>query len=281
MPDPALSMDAGATQPEPYPRAGVRRIGAINWVGVWTLFAKEVQRFVKVGTQTVLAPVVTTLLFLAIFTLAMTGARPAIHGVPFNEFLAPGLIMMAILQNAFANTSSSVMIAKIQGNIVDILMPPLSAGEVTFALVAGGAVRGLVVGAVTGLAALIFVPLGIAHVWGVLYYAVMASVLMSVLGTMGGVWADKFDHMAAVTNFIITPLSFLSGTFYSVERLPEPFRLISSYNPFFFLIDGFRYGMVGRADGRLGTGAAVVFVISAGLWFLTYRMFARGWKLKA
>lgn len=281
MPDPVPALDAAEALPVPYPRAGVRRIGTVNWIGVWTLLAKEVQRFVKVGMQTIIAPVITTLLFLAVFALAMANSRPAIHGVPYNAFLAPGLIMMAILQNAFANTSSSVMISKIQGNIVDILMPPLSAGEVTFAIIAGGAIRGLVVGLVTWAATLIFVPIEITHAWAVIYYAGVASVLMSVLGTLGGIWADKFDHMAAVTNFVITPLSFLSGTFYSVDRLPEPFRMISSLNPFFFLIDGFRYGVTGHADGRLGLGALVVFAVAAGLWFLTYRAFARGWKLKA
>lgn len=281
MADTSLSLDRGETGPDYYRRMGVRRIGVVNWLGVRTLYLKEVQRFLKVGTQTIAAPVVTTLLFLAIFALAFAQGRAPVHGVRFEVFLAPGLIMMAILQNAFANTSSSIMISKVQGNIVDILMPPLSPGEVTFAVVMGGATRGLLVGLVTGIAILPFVPLPVAHAWALLYYGMAASVMMSALGALGGIWADKFDHMAAVTNFVITPLSFLSGTFYSVDRLPEPFRTMSHFNPFFFLIDGFRYGVIGRADGILPAGAAAVLVLAVGLWFACYRAFARGWKLKA
>lgn len=281
MADTSLPLERGETRPDYYRRMGVRRIGVVNWLGVRTLYLKEVQRFLKVGMQTVAAPVVTTLLFLAIFALAFAQGRPPVHGVRFEVFLAPGLIMMAILQNAFANTSSSIMIAKVQGNIVDILMPPLSPGEVTFAVVMGGATRGLLVGLVTALAILPFVPLPIAHAWALLYYGTAASVMMSALGALGGIWADKFDHMAAVTNFVITPLSFLSGTFYSVDRLPEPFRTMSHFNPFFFLIDGFRYGVIGRADGILPAGAAAALVLAVGLWLACYRAFARGWKLKA
>ena len=281
MTEPVPSRGGPEAQPDYYLPAGVRRIGLVNWLGVRTLYLKEVQRFLKVGMQTVAAPVVTTLVFLAIFTLAFGQGRPAIQGVPFEVFLAPGLIMMAVLQNAFANTSSSIMISKVQGNIVDILMPPLSAGEVTFAVVMGGVTRGLIVGVVTAATIVPFVPLRVEHVWALLYYGTAASVLMSALGVLCGIWADKFDHMAAVTNFVITPLSFLSGTFYSVDQLPEPFRTVSHLNPFFFLIDGFRYGVIGRADGVLLWGGAAIFLLSAGLWFLCYRLFARGWKLKA
>jgi ABC-2 type transport system permease protein len=255
-------------------------IGAVNWLGLWTLIAKEVWRFVKVATQTVAAPVVTTLLFLAIFTLALGRAAAPVGGVPFPEFLAPGLIMMAMAQNAFANTSSSILISKVQGNIVDVLMPPLSPGELNFGFAAGGVVRGLVVGAVTALAMAVFVPLHIHAIGFVLFHAVAASLMLSLLGIIGGIWSEKFDHIAAVTNFVVTPLAFLSGTFYSVERLPGLWHAIAHLNPFFYMIDGFRYGFIGHADGPLAAGIAVMLGVNAVLWAACQRMFATGYKLK-
>jgi ABC-2 type transport system permease protein len=201
-----------------------RSYGAVNWLGAWTLFMKEVRRFLKVYFQTIMAPVVTTLMFLAVFALALGRAAAPAAGVPFLEFLAPGLIMMAMVQNAFANTSSSLIISKVQGNIVDMLMPPLNAAEQTLAVALGGVARGVVVGVAVGLAMALFVPLPLAHPALIVYHAVMGSLMLSLLGMIGGIWADKFDHMAAVTNFIVTPLSFLSGTFYSIDRLPESFR---------------------------------------------------------
>jgi len=258
-----------------------RRLGAVNWLGLWTLTAKEIRRFLKVYFQTIIAPVVTTLLFLAVFALAIGRASVNVAGVPFAEFLAPGLIMMAMAQNAFANTSSSLIISKVQGNIVVVLLPPLSALEQTLAFAAGGVARGLVVGvAVTAVMAL-FVPMTMYAPLLVVYHAVMASLMLSLLGMVGGIWADKFDHMAAVTNFIVTPLSFLSGTFYTVERLPDGFRQIAFANPFFYMIDGFRYGFIGHADGSLWVGATVVAVTDLALAWVAYRMFKTGYKLKA
>jgi ABC-2 type transport system permease protein len=180
------------------PGAARRRIGAVNWIGLWTLYAKEVRRFLKVPAQTVLAPTATTLLFLAIFSLALGGAVREVHGVPFMTFLAPGLIMMAIVQNAFANTASSVMISKVQGNIVDMLIPPLSPGELTLAFALGGVTRGLAVGVAVGLATLFFVSLGVHDALVLVFYAVAASLMLSLIGLATGIWADKFDQMAAV-----------------------------------------------------------------------------------
>jgi ABC-2 type transport system permease protein len=257
------------------------RIGRVNWIGLRTLYLKEVQRFVKVATQTLLAPVVTTLLFLAVFSLALGGAARQVGGVPFIEFLAPGLIMMAIAQNSFANTASSVLISKVQGSIVDMLMPPVSAGEFTLAYVLAGATRGVCVGIVVALAMLPFAGFGIAHAWAIVYYAVAASLMLSLLGLLGGLWADKFDHMAAVTNFVITPLAFLSGTFYSIERLPTLFHRIALANPFFFMIDGFRYGFIGHADGTIWAGAAALAAIDAAFWLLCLLLVRRGYKLKS
>jgi len=258
-----------------------RHYGAVNWLGAWTLFMKEVRRFLKVHFQTILAPVVTTLLFLAVFALALGPVASRIGGVPFLEFLAPGLVMMAMVQNAFANTSSSLIIAKVQGNIVDMLMPPLSAGEITVAIAAGGTARGLIVGvAVTG-AMLLFVPLSFAHPGFILFHAVAGSLMLALLGMIGGLWADKFDHMAAITNFLVTPLSFLSGTFYSIDRLPENLHGLALANPFFYMIDGFRYGFTNHADGSIWVGVAVVSGVNLLLLALTYWMLATGYKLKA
>ncbi len=256
-------------------------MGAVNWIGLWTLYLREVRRFVKVYTQTLLAPVVTTLLFLAVFSLALGDVQRSVGGVPFLEFLAPGLIVMAIAQNAFANTSSSIMISKIQGNIIDTLMPPFTAHELTFGFAMGGATRGVCVGTVVALAMAFFVDLSIHH-WGyILYHGFMAALMLSLLGTIGGIWSEKFDHIAAVTNFVITPLSFLSGTFYSIQRLPEAAQVAAHFNPFFYMIDGVRYGFTGHADGSLMAGLVVMAAVNAFLWGLCTWMFASGYKLKA
>jgi len=265
---------AAAVAPTP------RAIGLVNWIGVWTLYSKEVQRFIKVSTQTIFAPVVTVLLFLAIFSLALGRAGTMVAGMPFEQFLAPGLIVMAMIQNAFANTSSSMMISKVQGNIVDVLMPPLSAGELTFGYAAAGATRGVVVGVVTGIVLWLFVDFGIHDFGLMLFHAVAASLMLALLGLMGGIWADKFDHIAAVTNFVVTPLSFLSGTFYSIDRLPGAWQLVAHLNPFFYMIDGFRYGVTGHADSDPLLGVVVLVVINALLWALCHWMFKSGYKLR-
>ena len=267
--------------PDMNDRKRVIVMGAVNWVGLWTLYLREVQRFLKVYTQTLAAPIVTTLLFLAIFVLALDGANRTVGDVPFTVFLAPGLIVMAIAQNAFANTSSSIMISKVQGNIIDTLMPPFTAHELTFGFALGGASRGICVGAVVALAMALFVDMDIHH-WGfIIYHTFMASLMLSLLGTIGGIWSEKFDHIAAVTNFIITPLSFLSGTFYSIQRLPEAVQIAAHFNPFFYMIDGVRYGFIGYADGSLISGLIVMALINGCLWWLCTWMFATGYKLKA
>jgi len=260
----------------PTPRA----IGAVNWLGLWTLYSKEVRRFLSVFTQTLLAPMVTTLLFLAIFTLALGGAGRVVEGVDFVRFLAPGLIMMSLMQNAFANTSSSMVMAKIQGNIVDLLMPPLSATELNLGIAGGGVTRGLLVGMATGMTMWIFVPLGLHSPLAVIYFAFNGAVMLAFLGVAAGIWADRFEHIAAVTNFVIVPLSFLSGTFYSISRLPPEWQIVAQFNPFFYLIDGLRYGFIGQSDGTLGVGVVVVLSVNVGLWLLTQRMFATGYRLK-
>jgi ABC-2 type transport system permease protein len=258
-----------------------RRYGAFNWIGLATLYRKEVRRFWTVGTQTVLAPMVTTLLFLAVFVLALGRQAGTLGGVPYMEFLAPGLIMMAMTQNAFANTSSSLLIAKVQGNIVDLLMPPLSPLEMTLGVALGGLTRGLVVGVATAAAIWVFVPLHAAQPCYLVFHAVMASLMLAQIGLLAGILCDKFDHMAAVTNFVVTPLAFLSGTFYSTERLPEIGRFLAHLNPFFYMIDGFRYGMIGHADGSLILGVAILASVNLVLLGANYRAFQQGWRLKA
>ena len=259
----------------------LRRFGAVNWIGLWTLYVKEIRRFLKVVMQTVAAPVVTTLLFLAIFLLALGGGARQIAGIPYVEFLVPGLIMMAITQNAFANTSSSLVIGKMQGNIVDLLTPPLSALELTLGLALGGATRGMVVGLAVGV---VLTPIAAIHVSSpaaILFYGIAASLMMSLLGIIAGLWADKFDHIAAVTNFVVTPLTFLSGTFDSIGQLPESWRLVAHVNPFFYMIDGFRYGFTGAAEGSLVAGVMLMAAIDLLLLAWCHRLFVTGYKLKA
>ena len=262
------------------PMLTTRRIGPINWIGLRTLYVKEVRRFLKVYSQTILAPAVTTLIFMTIFALALGGAVRTIGDVPFMIFLAPGLVMMAIVQNSFANTSSTIMIGKVQGCIVDVLMPPLSASELTCAFAMGGVSRGVLVAIVTATAMSVYVPLAIYDYAALIFYALAASMMLSLMGLIAGIWAEKFDSMAAVTNFMITPLAFLSGTFYSVERLPEPWFTVSQINPFFYMIDGFRYAFIGRADGSLLIGILILTISNALLWFTVRRMFVNGYKLK-
>jgi ABC-2 type transport system permease protein len=256
-------------------------MGAVNWIGLKTLYLREVRRFIKVYTQTLVAPLVTTMLFLAVFALALGGDHRVVAGMPFMTFLAPGLIMMAIAQNAFANTSSSLMIGKIQGNIVDSLMAPLNEHELTFGFAIGGMTRGVAVAVVVWIAMAFAVDLGLHNLFFVVYHAVMGALMLSLLGVAGGIWSDKFDHIAAVTNFVITPLSFLSGTFYSIQNLPQAAQIAAHFNPFFYMIDGFRYGFIGHADGNLWVGVAVMAAINGALWWLCTWMFRTGYKLKA
>lgn len=272
-------VDLGWGHPEP----GVVVIPSVNWQGLQTLYLKEVRRFFKVQLQTVWAPAITTLMFLVIFALALGKARPAVMGVPFPDFLGPGLIVMGMIQNSFANSSSSILVAKMQGSIIDVLMPPLSAGELVAAYVAGALTRGWLVGiavwVVMAIAPGVNVPI---HNFAlVLYFGTMGCVMLALLGILTGIWADKFDHAAAVTNFVIQPLTLLSGTFYAIDKVNPVMATISHANPFFYIIDGFRSGFLGVSDGLLGQGAVILLVINIVLWFVCYRLLRSGWRLKA
>ncbi|MGE5539206.1 MAG: ABC transporter permease [Gemmatimonas sp.] len=269
-----------AARGEPAPFR-VRRLGRVNWRGLRALIVKEVRRFIAVGVQTVAAPMVTTMLYLAIFTLALGRSARTVGDVPFSSFLAPGLIMMAMVQNAFANTSSSIVSAKMQGNIVDVLMAPLSPSELCAGYAVGGLTRGLCVGLGVGLVMLPFVHVSVEHWPLALYHAVAASLLLSLLGIAGGIWAQKHEQMAVVSNFIITPLSFLSGTFYSVTALPQPWQSLAHIDPFFYMIDGFRYAFIGHAEGSLAVGVVVMAVGNVAMWLLCRWMLKTGYRLKA
>lgn len=261
---------------------GERRIRGINRIGLYTLVRKEVERFLKVYTQTLIAPAVTTLLFYTVFALAFGGLeRKMEDGLSYLSFLAPGLVMMAMAQNAFSNTSSSLVISKIQGNIVDLLMPPLSAGEILTGYMLGSVIRGLAVGLSTLIVLSLFVSVGIHSIAAILIFAVLGTHMMGALGIVAGIWSEKFDQIAAFTNFIVTPLTFLSGTFYRIHILPEGWRFAAHMNPFFYMIDGFRYGFIGHADGSLIAGFSLLLIVNIGLTVLAYRMFKSGYKIKS
>ncbi len=269
--------------PSSLPAFGEKRLPGINWYGMQTLFMKEVRRFLKVKTQTVLAPAITALLYLIIFVVAMGRNGTLALGVPYADFIVPGLIVMAMIQNSFANTVSTLTIGKVQGTIIDILMPPLSAGEILTSLVAGAVTRAFMVGIGVWVVVLLIpgVHATIQHIWAVLYFSLMGAAMLALLGVLGGLWAEKFDHSAAIQNFLIQPLTFLSGTFYTLDRLPGHWRDVSLANPFFHIIDGFRYGFIGASDAPLLWGALLLLGLNTLLWITAYILLKRGWKLRA
>jgi ABC-2 type transport system permease protein len=262
---------------------GVASITRVNWPGLRALYVKEVRRFFKVQLQTIWAPAITTMLFLVIFTVALGGSGRTVLGHPFADFIAPGLIVMGMLQNAFANSSFSLLVGKIQGTIVDYLMPPLSSGELLAALVGASVTRAILVGFAVWLAMLLWPGVHVTprHIWAIAWFGVMGALFLAFLGVMTSIWAEKFDHAAAVTNFVVAPLSLLSGTFYSVEALSPLFRAISHANPFFYIISGFRYGFLGTADSPVLVGALVVLGINIVMGIACYALLRSGWKLKA
>lgn len=271
-----------------FPAQGVPVIGRINQLGLWTLYMKEVRRFFKVQTQTIWAPAITTMLFLVIFSVAMGRGDRTVLGVNFATFVAPGLIVMGMMQNAFANASFSFLSGKLQGTIVDFLMPPLSEAELMLAMVSAAMTRAVLVGLALALAMLLWpdVHLTMAHPWAVVWFGLMGSLFLALLGFLSSLWAEKFDHNAAVTNFVIAPLSLLSGTFYVIDNLAPAFQAISRLNPFFYVISGFRFGFLGQSD--IGsTNLAVLHsgiglgVLNAILAWTTYAVLRSGWRIKS
>ena len=266
-------------------------IHRVNGLGLWTLYMKEVRRFFKVQTQTIWAPAVTTLLYLMIFTVALgggkTGAR-IVLGVPFASFVAPGLIVMGMMGNAFANSSFTFLAGKIQGTIVDYLMPPLSTGELMLGTIGAAVTRAICVGLAVSGAMLLWpgVHLTIAHPWAVAWFGLMGSILLGTIGLTTSLWAEKFDHAAAVTNFVITPLTMLSGTFYVISNLAPAFQTVSRMNPFFYVISGFRFGFLGRSDigdsnADVISGAVALGLLNLVLLGVLYLLLKSGWKLKS
>jgi ABC-2 type transport system permease protein len=281
----ALSDSAMNDQPSNWVRTdpGVPVFTSVNWGGLKTLYLKEVRRFFKVQLQTIWAPSITTLLFLVIFTVALGRSGRMVMGLPFADFLAPGLIIMGMLQSSFANSSFSLLVGKIQGTIVDYLMPPLSTGELIAGLVGASITRAFLVGLAVWLAMLLWPGVHVtpSHSLAIFWFGLMGSMMLAFLGLLTSIWAEKFDHAAAVSNFVVAPLSLLSGTFYSIESLSPVFRAISHANPFFYVISGFRYGFVEVADSPVMFGGALLLAINLGLGTLCYLLIRKGWKLKS
>jgi ABC-2 type transport system permease protein len=260
---------------------GVRRFGAVNWLGTWTLARREVLRFMNVWSQTIMGPLVNAGLFLLIFTIAIGTRRGDVMGVPFMQFLAPGILTMTVIQNAFANTSSSIASAKVGGNIVDTLMPPLSAVELLVGYIAGAVARGMIVAVVIAIGAIWLIGMPVAHPLWALTFVVLGSILMGGLGMIAGIFANKFDQLSAISNFLVTPLAFLSGTFYSIEALPPVMQTMSHWNPFFYIIDGVRFGTIGVSDSSPWLGLGVVTVASAVVLGIVWNWLRKGYRLKS
>jgi len=263
------------------PGMGVRRFGRVNWLGFYTLTTREVRRFTTVWTQTLLAPLATAGLFILIFSLAIGGQRGEVMGVSFLHFIAPGILTMTVIQNSFANTSSSIMVSKVQGNIVDTLMPPLSPLELVTGYILGGMLRGLMVAVAIALVLFPIIGLGMAHPAWALVFVLLGSAFLGALGVVAAIIAQKFDQIAAITNFIVVPLSFLSGTFYSIETLPPVLNAISHWNPVFYLIDGVRFGVLGVSDSTPWLGLAVCIGATAAVMALAWHWFRIGYRLKS
>jgi len=280
--------EAGGNTRRGFPPKGQPIITGVNRIGLWSLYIKEVRRFLKVHTQTIWAPAVTTLLFLVIFTVAMGRGGREVLGVNFATFVAPGLIMMGMMNNAFANSSFSLLAGKIQGTIIDLLMPPLSEGELMTGIIAAAVTRAVMVGGAVALAMALWpgVDLQAAHPWAIAWFGLMGSVFLALIGLLSSLWAEKFDHNAAITNFLVAPLALLSGTFYVISNLSPLFQAISRANPFFYMISGFRFGFLGASDignsNHAVIGAAIgVGVLNLVLAAATYRLLKSGWKLKS
>lgn len=257
----------------------IREIGVFNGRGLWTLTAKEIRRFLKIWIQTILSPLIMTVLFYAVFAVAPHGAR-TISGMPFLTFLIPGLVMMSMAQAAFINGSASLILSKLQGNIVDLLMAPLSPMELTIGYAVAGVARGLIVGGVS-LATMAFLsPLHVPEPGAVLYFAFMGTLMLSLIGLITGIWGQDFDHMGAVLNFIVMPATFLSGTFFSISNLPPEWSWACTFNPFFYMIDGFRYGFTGRSESGILGGMAILLFMNMALFNAAYWMFARSARLR-
>ena len=260
---------------------GLRRFGAVNWIGVFTLIEREIKRFMNVWSQTIMAPLINAGLLLMIFTIAIGPQRGDVMGVAFIVFLVPGILTMTVIQNAFANTSSSIASAKVGGNIVDTLMPPLSAAELVVGYICGAVARGALCAIVIAFGSLIFLSVGIQNILWFITFVVLGSIMMGGLGMIAGIFANRFDQLSAIQNFLVTPLAFLSGTFYSIDALPPFMQTLCHYNPFFYIIDGVRFGMIGTSDSSPWIGLFVVLGACVVVLGICYQWIKRGYRLKA
>ena len=262
-------------------KIGTRRFGLINWVGAYTLYKKEVLRFLIVWIQTIFSPLISSLLFLMVLSLAIGNDRGEVLGVSFINFLAPGLIAMQVIQQSFSHSSSSFMIGKIQGNIVDVLYAPLSPSEVTLAVSFAAVTRSFLIAIISILVFYFIVDLEIKNYFLLIVFTFLSSFILGSLGIIVGLWAEKFDHMATATNFVIIPLSFLSGTFYTIDKLPDFLQTISKLNPFFYMIDGFRYSFLGNSDGSIFVGLLYLSTLSIVIWYISYLLYKNGYKIRS
>ncbi len=260
---------------------GNRRFGLVNWVGTFSLFKKEVLRFLTVSGQTLFGPILTSILFLTVISLAIGDQRADVLGVTYIKFLASGLIMMQVIQQSFAHSSSSLMMGKMMGTITDVVHSPLSSSEVVFAITFASAARGLLIALSSTVIFILFIDLTIQNYLLWFVYLFLGGLVMGSLGIIVGLYADKFDQMSTVTNFIIVPLSFLSGTFYSIDKLPNFLKVLSNYNPFFHMIDGFRYSFIGQLDGSISFGITLLTFLSLLITYLAYILVHKGYKIKS
>ena len=262
-------------------KIGVRQFGRINYVGLVALWYRECSRFFIVWAQTLLSPLVSSLLFLSVLTLALGNDRGYVLGYSFITFLAPGLIIQSMILQSFSHSVSSFMISKMQGNLVDILYAPLSSFEVSFAIIMAAVTRSILIGFISIVVFIFIVELPIKNIFYILYAAFFGSFFIGSLGFITGLWATKFDHTATVTNFILQPLSFLSGVFYTIDRLPEFFQSISSVNPFFHIINIFRYGFLGKSDGDMSFGMIYIPFLALVGWLVAFYLYKKGYKIKS
>ena len=262
-------------------KIGKRRFGLINWIGFYSLYKKETLRFLIVFGQTVFGPVLTGILFLIVISIAWGEERGNVLGLPFIMFLAPGLISMQVIQQAFSHSSSSILMGKMMGNIIDLIGSPLSAAEVTLGIILASVTRSFIICIVSIICFNLIVEVNIVNYYYFLIYLLLSSFLMGSLGFIAGMWAEKFDNMATVTNFFIIPLSFLSGAFYSIDKLPEIIKVVSTYNPFFHMIDGLRFSMIGISDGPINFGLLYLLFFNLVLWLIAYYLYKTGYKIKS
>jgi ABC-2 type transport system permease protein len=253
----------------------------MNTLGMKTLLAKEVRRFLRVPGQTVLSPLISTSLYFVVFGYSLSGRVHEVDGHPYLPFIVPGLVFLGIANNAFLNSSSSLFITKIQGTVVDLLAAPLGPAELLFGFIGGGMVRGLMVGLLTWAVAALFTGVSLEHAPAVLFFLLLSSYVFSMLGLLAALWAEKFEQVNFFPTFVMLPLTFLGGVFYSVKTLPQPWASLSLFNPVVYMVDGLRYGMLGRSAFSPVLGGGILFALALAATAVAWALLRSGYKLKA